>query len=86
MNNKKWAKHIIKRFGKAGAVKFTVYGSDCPCQALDWFCVMCKYKKKKYKSDDTMCKKSKKFWKERIKNTSCFVVGVKDSIIKRLNK
>ena len=44
---KKWANHIIKRFGKLNALNFACQLYDnCPCFFLDRECEVCEYSPK----------------------------------------
>lgn len=64
MNDKKWAKHIIRRFGKEGARHYSKQSLSCPCEALNRRCDNCKYAKKKfYYNEGPECKRGIEYYK-----------------------
>lgn len=58
MRTKKWAKHIIEKFGHYDAFIFANSYRNCPCSVLDWECCGCQYHKTFY-----WCKPAKKWMK-----------------------
>ncbi len=80
MNNKKWAKHIIKKFGKRGANTYTNSHSTCPCICLNYSCTICTYRKKKYIYKMTECKKGLQFYRKMTYD----IREIKEIIKKRL--
>ena len=61
MNDKRWAKHIIRRFGREGARIYSIGLFGCPCAALFSNCHSCKYNKKKFATTSARCKKGRDF-------------------------
>lgn len=41
--NKKWAKHIIKKFGTIQAYDYAIHAFGCPCLANFMICSLCEY-------------------------------------------
>lgn len=42
MTYKKWAKHLIERFGRDIRM-YALTGQDCPCRFFEWRCGECEY-------------------------------------------
>ena len=59
MRAKKWAKHIIKRFGKDNARRYTKVIHNCPCLFLGWGCYSCQYSE-----NGDMCQEGFDFYKK----------------------
>lgn len=83
MNDKRWAKHIIRRFGRTRARIYSKGKFACPCAALLMSCIDCKYEKKEFARTNVRCKKGRDFsmlWE----NSSEFYRRVKRIIKERL--
>jgi len=87
MNDKRWAKHIIKRFGKEEALIYAYKIVKCPCKSLNRNCNDCKYSRKKYIYEEIPhCKKGKIYYKMWMIDPFSFSERVKKIIRERLEK
>jgi hypothetical protein len=44
MKNRKWVKHLIKRFGRSNCNNFAISLWWCPCEMMKWYCKNCGFK------------------------------------------
>jgi len=63
---KKWAKHIINRFGRANALRYALTGANCPCDFLEKKCSGCEHCDIKFGSSDIdwWCNTARDFYHE----------------------
>ena len=81
MNEKRWSKHIINKFGISNALLFVDSRSICPCVVSSWMCVTCKY----YNIKINACKKGRAFYHQKRHNPK-MISKIKKLIKKELEK
>jgi len=91
---KKWATHIINKFGKENAERFAYSNIRCPCIFLNKICGDCVYRKSleavcdaslrydEFISNDLDC--NPKRLREQLKRLKERLKGIKDLILKEI--